>query len=73
MSGGSREELEERTERVKALCASMLLHVVPATFRAFDGWLTTLPLGIDRLRLLRTFDTPGARGRLPVRVVGPAA
>ncbi len=65
VSGGSREELEERTERVKALCASMLLHVVPATFRAFDGWLSTLPLGTDRLRLRRTFDTPALAAGFP--------
>ncbi len=65
VSGGSREELEERTERVKALCASMLLHVVPATFRAWDGWLSTLPLGTDRLRLRRTFDTPALAAGFP--------
>jgi type IV secretory pathway VirB4 component len=65
VSGASREELEARSERVKALCASMLLHVVPATFRAFDGWLSTLPLGSDRLRLLRTFDTPALAAGFP--------
>jgi type IV secretory pathway VirB4 component len=71
VSGQSREELEERTGRVKALCASMLLHVVPATFRAFDGWLTTLPLGTDRLRLLRTFDTPALAAGFPFASADP--
>ena len=61
----SPEELEERTERVRALCASMLLHVVPATFRAFDGWLSTLPLGTDRLGCRRTFDTPALAAGFP--------
>ncbi|MHB8242792.1 MAG: VirB4 family type IV secretion system protein [Solirubrobacteraceae bacterium] len=65
VSGGSREELEQRTERVRALCASMLLHVVPATFRALDGWLSTLPLGTDRLGLRRTFDTPALAAGFP--------
>jgi type IV secretory pathway VirB4 component len=71
VSGASRDELEERTGRVKALCASMLLHVVPATFRAFDGWLTTLPLGTDRLRLLRTFDTPALAAGFPFASADP--
>jgi type IV secretory pathway VirB4 component len=61
----SREELQERTERVKALCASLLMHVVPATFRSLDGWLSTLPLGSDRLRLARTFDTPALAAGFP--------
>lgn len=71
VSGATRDELEERTGRVKALCASMLLHVVPATFRAFDGWLTTLPLGTDRLRLLRTFDTPALAAGFPFASADP--
>jgi type IV secretory pathway VirB4 component len=71
VSGAGRDELEARTERVKALCASMLLHVVPATFRAFDGWLSTLPLGTDRLRLLRTFDTPALAAGFPFASADP--
>ncbi len=67
----SREELQERTERAKALCASMLLHVVPATFRAWDGWLSTLPLGSDRLRLRRTFDTPALAAGFPFASADP--
>jgi type IV secretory pathway VirB4 component len=65
ITASSRQELRERVERVKALCASMLLHVVPATFRALDGWLSTLPLGTDRLRLRRTFDTPALAAGFP--------
>jgi len=71
VSGSSREELEERTQRVRALCASMLLHVVPATFRAFEGWLSTLPLGSDRLRLARTFDTPALAAGFPFASADP--
>lgn len=67
----SREELQERTERAKALCASMLLHVAPATFRAWDGWLSTLPLGSDRLRLRRTFDTPALAAGFPFASADP--
>ncbi len=71
VSAGSREELEHRTERVKALCASMLLHVVPATFRALDGWLSTLPLGADRLGLRRTFDTAALSAGFPFASADP--
>jgi len=71
VSASSREELEQRTERVKALCASMLLHVVPATFRAFDGWLSTLPLGSDRLGLRRTFDTAALAAGFPFASADP--
>jgi type IV secretory pathway VirB4 component len=71
ITASSREELEERTERVRALCASMLLHTVPATFRAWDGWLSTLPLGMDRLRLRRTFDTPALAAGFPFALSDP--
>jgi len=35
----------------------MLLDVVPATYRALQGFATTLPLGFDALGLRRTMDT----------------
>jgi type IV secretory pathway VirB4 component len=69
--GGSRAELDERCERVKALCASQLLHVVPATFRALEGWTTTLPLGVDRLRLRRAFDTEALGAAFPFAAADP--
>src|SRR5262249_28911318 len=53
----SMDELDERAERLRALCSSLLLHTVPASFRALEGWLSVLPLGLDQLRLRRTFDT----------------
>lgn len=61
----SGEELQERTERVKALCASLLMHVVPATFRPLDGWFSALPLGSDRLRLTRSWDTAALAAGFP--------
>ncbi len=57
VSADSRDELDERTQRLRAICSSLLLHVVPASFRPIEGWLSTLPLGLDRLRLRRAFDT----------------
>jgi type IV secretory pathway VirB4 component len=35
------------------------------TFRALQGWVTTLPLGIDALRVRRTFDTKALAAAFP--------
>ncbi|MFN2613474.1 MAG: VirB4 family type IV secretion system protein, partial [Actinomycetota bacterium] len=51
--------------RVRSLCASMLLDVRATTFRAVEGWLTTLPLGLDLLKLRRTFDTRALAAAFP--------
>jgi type IV secretory pathway VirB4 component len=73
VSAGSRDELEERTERLRSICASLLLHIVPASFRPVEGWLSTLPLGIDRLRLRRAFDTEALAASFPFAAADPPA
>jgi type IV secretory pathway VirB4 component len=65
VEASSRAELEQRCERVRALCASLLLHFVPATFRPLEGWVTTLPLGLDRLRMRRAMDTQALAAAFP--------
>ena len=67
----SREELDERSERLRALCASLLLHLVPASFRPLEGWLSTLPLGADQLRLRRAFDTEALAASFPFAAADP--
>jgi type IV secretory pathway VirB4 component len=57
--------LDAECARVRALCSSMLLDVVPATYRALQGFSTTLPLGIDALRLHRTMDTDAVAASFP--------
>jgi type IV secretory pathway VirB4 component len=69
----SRAELEERSERLRAVCASLLLHIVPASFRPLEGWLSTLPLGLDQLRLRRTFDTGALAASFPFAAADPPA
>jgi type IV secretory pathway VirB4 component len=59
------EALEREVSRVRSLCASLLLDTRPVTFRALQGWVTTLPLGIDSLRLRRTFDTKALAASFP--------
>lgn len=73
VSAGSRQELEERSERLRARCASLLLHVVPASFRPLEGWLSTLPLALDRLRLRRIFDTEALAASFPFAAADPPA
>ena len=53
----SQEELDEEVPKVRSLLGSLLLDVRPVTFRALEGLVTTLPLGLDALKLRRTFDT----------------
>lgn len=59
------EALEREAHRVRALCASLLLDTRPVTFRALQGWITTLPLGMDAVRLRRTFDTKALAAAFP--------
>jgi type IV secretory pathway VirB4 component len=59
------DALEREAHRVRSLCASLLLDVRPVTFRALQGWITTLPLGIEALRLRRTFDTKALAAAFP--------
>jgi type IV secretory pathway VirB4 component len=71
VKASSSEELRERCERVRALCASLLLHIVPATFRPLDGWISTLPIGVDRLGLRRSFDTDALAAAFPFASADP--
>ncbi|MER8160245.1 ATP-binding protein [Streptomyces sp. NPDC094472] len=51
------DTLAEQVAAVRAVAESLLMTVAPTTYRALPGWLTTLPLGIDTLKVRRTFDT----------------
>ena len=73
VSASSPTELDERIERLRAICNSLLLHVVPASFRPLEGWLSTLPLGLDRLRLRRAFDTEALAASFPFAAADPQA
>ncbi|MEV4364435.1 ATP-binding protein [Nonomuraea sp. NPDC049625] len=57
--------LAAEVERVRALAASLLLDAQPATFRALQGWTTTLPLGVDSIQATRTFDTTALAAAFP--------
>jgi hypothetical protein len=63
--GHTPAELDHETARVQGLLGSLLLDAHPVTFRTLQGWLTTLPLGLDQLRLHRTMDTAAVAAAFP--------
>ena len=71
VSAESERGLEEAAKRLRAICGSLLLSCVPASFRAHEGWLSSLPLGLDRLRLRRTFDSEALAASFPFALSEP--
>jgi type IV secretory pathway VirB4 component len=63
--GRHQAELDAECARVQGLLASLLLDAHPATFRHLQGWITTLPLGLDLLGLRRSFDTDALAASFP--------
>ena len=58
-------ELTERVGEVRALASSLLLGTVPVTWRQLQGWVSTLPLAVDKLAMARTFDTAALAAGFP--------
>ncbi|XKK38627.1 conjugal transfer protein TraC [Nocardiopsis sp. ARC36] len=59
------EELDADVRRLTALAGSILVDLSPATYRAWEGWRSTLPLGTDTLRTGRTVDTEAVAALMP--------
>ncbi|MGW3956987.1 VirB4 family type IV secretion system protein [Streptomyces sp. NPDC004752] len=59
------DTLSEQAAAVRAIAESLLMTVAPTTYRALPGWLATLPLGIDTLKIRRTFDTAALAACFP--------
>jgi type IV secretory pathway VirB4 component len=59
------QELAAETARIQGLLASLLLDAHPTTFRALQGWVSTLPLGLDRIRAQRMMDTTAVAASFP--------
>jgi type IV secretory pathway VirB4 component len=62
---GSEAALGAEVSRVRALCASLLLDAQPVTWRQLQGWVSTLPVGVDNLGLRRSFDTQALAASFP--------
>ncbi|KPM53265.1 conjugal transfer protein TraC [Frankia sp. R43] len=61
----TREQLAEEAARVTALAHSLLLTVRRARYRTVQGWVSTLPLGLDLLHIRRAFDTQALAAGIP--------
>jgi type IV secretory pathway VirB4 component len=61
----SEQQLADEVAAVRAVAESLLVTCVPATYRALPGWLATLPLGLDTLRVRRTVDTAALAACFP--------
>ncbi|MBD0741677.1 conjugal transfer protein TraC [Streptomyces sp. CBMA152] len=59
------DTLAQQVAAVRAVAESLLMTVAPTTYRALPGWLATLPLGIDTLKIRRTFDTAALAACFP--------
>jgi hypothetical protein len=74
--GRDQADLDRQTVSVQALLGSLLLDAHPATYRTLQGWVTTLPLGLDNLRVRRILDTAALAASFPfaaAELTGPAA
>ena len=59
------DQLDAEVAAVRAVASSLLLDVVPATWRALQGWITGLPVGVDLLGMGRTLDTAALAAGFP--------
>lgn len=65
ISAESLEELEETAKRLNTSLASMLLAAKTATLQMEDGFKTTLPIGQDRMFIIRNMDTTSLASTFP--------
>lgn len=62
---GSRRALSEEVAALRSLCASLLLDAKHTTYRSLQGWVSTLPMGLDPINMRRTFDTSALAAAFP--------
>jgi len=65
LSANSLTELEESSKRLITTLSSILISVKTATLQMEDGFKTTLPIGQDRLYLIRNMDTSSLASTFP--------
>jgi TraG P-loop domain/Helicase HerA, central domain len=62
---GSQRALGEEVAALRSLCASLLLDAKHTTYRSLQGWVSTLPMGLDPINMRRTFDTAALAAAFP--------
>ncbi|MEY8043671.1 DUF87 domain-containing protein, partial [Saccharopolyspora cebuensis] len=61
----SEQVLADEVQAVRALAASLLLDAQPCSYRSLQGWITTLPMGLDLIGMRRAFDTAALAAAFP--------
>jgi type IV secretory pathway VirB4 component len=61
----SQQALTEEVAALRSLCASLLLDAKHTTYRCLQGWVSTLPMGLDLIGMRRTFDTSALAAAFP--------
>ncbi|PPK61899.1 ATP-binding protein [Actinokineospora auranticolor] len=57
--------LADEIAALRSLCASLLLDAKHTTYRSLQGWVSTLPMGLDLIGMRRTFDTAALAAAFP--------
>lgn len=61
----SEKALSDEVAALRSLCASLLLDAKHTTYRSLQGWVSTLPMGLDLIGMRRTFDTSALAAAFP--------
>lgn len=61
----SKEELENVTQQVKSTLGALLVSAQPSTLTQEEGFISTLPIGVDKLMLTRNMDTSSLSTTFP--------
>ena len=61
----SERALANEVSALRSLCASLLLDAKHCTYRSLQGWVSTLPMGLDLIGMRRTFDTSALAAAFP--------
>lgn len=61
----SKEELNQTQKRIESLLEQLMIYAKPAVFRTFEGFESSLPLGIDRLLITNPLNSQPASTLFP--------
>lgn len=61
----SERALADEVAALRSLSASLLLDAKHTTYRSLQGWVSTLPMGLDLIGMRRTFDTSALSAAFP--------
>ncbi|WP_173130288.1 VirB4 family type IV secretion system protein [Kibdelosporangium persicum] len=61
----SERALADEVAALRSLAASLLLDAKHTTYRSLQGWVSTLPMGLDLIGMRRTFDTAALSAAFP--------